>query len=414
MVKGMKHTEIGKIPDDWEAVNIAGNSTLKARIGWQGLTTAEYLLQGNYFLVTGTDFKDGRINWDTCFYVSEHRYKEDKNIQIQNEDILITKDGTIGKVAYIENVKGPATLNSGVFVIRPKDNSYIPKFLFYVFRSFYFKTFLQRLSAGSTINHLYQKDFVDFNFPLPKEKKEQKAIGQALSDTDALISSLEKLIAKKKAIRTGSIQQLLNPERNWIEYNLRKDATLKARIGWQGLTKSEYKNTGDFYLVTGTEFSSGNIDWENCVYVEESRYSQDKNIQLKINDVLVTKDGTIGKVALIRELKKPTTLNSGVFVIRPVNNSFDPKFFFYILSSNIFKDFLDQLSAGSTINHLYQKDFMTFKFFAPKEIKEQKRIAQILSDMDEEVLALEVKLKKQKQLKKGMMQMLLTGKIRLI
>ena len=106
--------------------------------------------------------------------------------------------------------------------------------------------------------------------------------------------------------------------------------------------------------------------------------------------------------------------NSGVFVIRPIEDAFNPVFFYYLLCSNVFTEFLTQLSAGSTINHLYQKDFVSFTYRTPEAIKEQTAIATILSDMDAELTALEDKLDKARAIKQGMMQELLTGRIRLV
>jgi type I restriction enzyme S subunit len=166
-------------------------------------------------------------------------------------------------------------------------------------------------------------------------------------------------------------------------------------------------------LITGTEFKNGYIDWDDCHYVDMSRYKQDKNIQIREHDVLVTKDGTIGKIALITDLPKPATLNSGVFVIRPIDDAFYPEFFYYLLCSNVFIEFLNQLSAGSTINHLYQKDFVNFVYKTPPTLEEQTAIAEILRDMDAEIAALEGKLSKAREVKQGMMSVLLTGKIRL-
>ena len=129
--QGYKFTEeFGYIPEDWDILNIIETSILKARIGWQGLTTAEYLKSGDYYLVTGTDFFNGKIDWDNCNYVDKNRYEQDKNIQIKEGDILITKDGTIGKVAYIDNILKPTTLNSGIFVVRPKEKNYNTKYLY--------------------------------------------------------------------------------------------------------------------------------------------------------------------------------------------------------------------------------------------------------------------------------------------
>ena len=251
--------------------------------------------------------------------------------------------------------------------------------------------------------------------------KEQTAIAEAVSDADSLISSLQKLIEKKKAIKQGALQELLTGKKRlpgfneeWEELNFAESAKLKARIGWQGLTTSEYLQSGYAYLITGTDFHNGRIKWETCHFVDEKRYKQDLNIQIKKHDILLTKDGTIGKVAYISSVQKPTTLNSGVFVIRPAKeDSFDPNFVYHILNSFLFDNFLAKLSAGSTINHLYQKDFVDFTFKAPSELVEQQAIAQVLSDMDSEIDQLEKKLAKYQQIKQGMMQELLTGRIRL-
>jgi len=174
----------------------------------------------------------------------------------------------------------------------------------------------------------------------------------------------------------------------------------------------EYLDTGTKMLVTGTDFNAGTVNWSSCYYVSDWRYQQDQNIQLKEGDVLVTKDGTIGKVGYVKELPIPATLNSGIFVIRPKNEAFSPKFLFYILTSRLFDDFIRAITAGSTITHLYQRDFVNFSFYAPSK-EEQVSISNILSDMDAEISALEQRLEKTRQIKKGMTQELLTGRTRL-
>ena len=191
--KVYKQAEVGVIPMYWDVKNLLDNFTLKARIGWQGLTTEEYLSTGDYGLVTGTDFRDGYIDWDNCVYVEKIRYVQDKNIQLKVNDVLVTKDGTIGKVAFVNKLPNPTTLNSGIFVVRPKNPNIDERFFYYILMSSYFDIFLSKITAGSTITHLYQKDFSTFNFILPP-RFEQNAIAQVLSDTYSYINSLEKLI----------------------------------------------------------------------------------------------------------------------------------------------------------------------------------------------------------------------------
>ena len=200
----------------------------------------------------------------------------------------------------------------------------------------------------------------------------------------------------------------------WIKINLSKNSRLKARIGWQGLTTAEYLDDGYSYLITGTDFKDGQIDWNNCHYVNYDRYAQDPNIQISNGDLLLTKDGTIGKVAYVTGLKRPATLNSGVFLVKPITNAYTTRFMFYVLKSSVFKDFLQQQLAGSTINHLYQKDLVKFELFVPPTKEEQDAIADILFDMDAEIHKVEEKLTKIQMIKWGMMEELLAGKIRLV
>jgi type I restriction enzyme S subunit len=203
-----KDSPLGKIPEEWEVVRLGEVSYLKGRIGWHGLTVQEYLEEGEYYLVTGTNFEDGRINWDSCVYVSKARYEMDRYIQLKKDDILVTKDGTIGKLAYIFQLPKPATLGTGVFVLRPICKSYYPNFLYYVLNSFIFDRFMENLKAGSTINHLYQKDFVNLLLPLPP-LPEQQRIAEILLQIDQTIEKEEQYKEKLQKIKQGLMEDLL-------------------------------------------------------------------------------------------------------------------------------------------------------------------------------------------------------------
>jgi len=141
--------------------------TIKARIGWQGLSKKEYLLSGEYRLITGVDFNNGRINFENCYYVNKERYEQDDNIKIKMGDVLVTKDGTIGKVAIVDKLDIPATLNSGVFVLRNKDSTLNNVFLVYSLLSEDFKRFIENIKIGATVPHLNQSSFVKHKIKLP-------------------------------------------------------------------------------------------------------------------------------------------------------------------------------------------------------------------------------------------------------
>lgn len=179
---------IGEIPAGWEVNKIKFTSYVKGRVGWHGLRYDEFTDVGP-FLVTGTDFLNGKINWETCHHFSEERYNEDPYIQLKENDLLITKDGTIGKVAIIEKLSGKASLNSGIMIIRPLKKHYMKEFMFWILNSILFSEYNEYTKAGSTIQHLYQETFEDFSFPIPS-LLEQRAIADFLDRETARINGI--------------------------------------------------------------------------------------------------------------------------------------------------------------------------------------------------------------------------------
>ncbi|MBD1847614.1 restriction endonuclease subunit S [Cyanobacteria bacterium FACHB-63] len=185
-----------KIPAHWNVVKIKYSTYVKARIGWQNLRSHEFVDEG-FPCVTGTDFKNGKIDWDKCYRVTFKRYNLDPNIQLQEDDVLITKDGTIGKVAHINELPAKATLNSGIFVTRPIRSEYIGRFMYWVLNSDVFYAFFQFISNGSTINHLYQNSFVNFAFPVPPVEEQERIVDfldRKTSEIDQAIAQKQRLI----------------------------------------------------------------------------------------------------------------------------------------------------------------------------------------------------------------------------
>lgn len=406
-----KNTEIGKIPVDWGISKISDVSDVKSG---KRLPKGHSLLdfQTSHPYIRVADMYQGSVSLDDIKYVPSNIFPKIKQYRIYVEDIFISVAGTLGIVGKIPKSLNGANLteNANKFTNIKCDRDY----LLYILSSPLIQNAIQSIQTVGAQPKLALTRLREFIFPLPPSRIEQEAIAQALSDTDTWIRSLEQIIAKKRLIKMGAMQELLTPKGGWQTEKLGKTATLKARIGWQGLTTSEYLDASDYCLITGTDFKGGYIDWKNCHYVNKHRYDQDRNIQIKERDVLVTKDGTIGKVALVQDLPTPATLNSGIFVIRPTNGSFVPEFFYHLLCSRFFKDFLSQLSAGSTINHLYQKDFVHFKYIVPPSLSEQVEIAQTLNNLDIDIITYEAKLSKARLIKQGMIQELLTGRIRLV
>ena len=402
------------------------NDVIDSLVAGVSVNSGEDDASGNFFILKTSAISKGKLNLSEKKPVLPREVARLK-CSLRQETILISRMNTpelVGECAYVPCDDPRIYLPDRIWQTNfKKDVDVSAKWLNYLLSSKKYRSLIQNCATGksNSMKNISKEQLLGLEILYPSFR-EQTSIAEALSDVDSLISSLQELIEKKKAIKQGTMQELLTGKKRlpgfneeWEELNFAESAKLKARIGWQGLTTSEYLQSGYAYLITGTDFHNGRIKWETCHFVDEKRYKQDLNIQIKKHDILLTKDGTIGKVAYISNVQKPTTLNSGVFVIRPAKeDSFDPNFVYHILNSFLFDNFLAKLSAGSTINHLYQKDFVDFTFKAPSELVEQQAIAQVLSDMDSEIEQLEKKLAKYQQIKQGMMQELLTGRIRLI
>ena len=389
-----KMTEIGEIPADWEVKRF--DDTFEHVSSKLFQIQSSECQEGGRFEVVDQGQKE----------IVGYTDDEKKLFHVPSGGIIIFGDHTrIIKFRESDFVVGA----DGTQLLAGKED--FTRFLFYV---------LQQLDIPNLGYSRHFKYLKEGRYVIPSSHLEQKAIAAALSDVDALIAAQEELIEKKRAIKHGAMQELLTGKKRlpgfggkWMEKRLGDCALIKARIGWQGLTTDEYLENGQYYLITGSDFRDGKVNWSQCYYVDKSRYEQDKNIQIQKNDVLVSKDGTIGKVAFLDEIPGEGTLNSGIFVIRTRDKEIEQLYMAWVFLSKWFDDFINRLVAGSTIVHLYQKDMVGFEFPVPPTIAEQKAIAKVLSDMDAEISGLEAQKAKFESVKQGMMQELLTGKTRL-
>jgi type I restriction enzyme S subunit len=193
--------------------------------------------------------------------------------------------------------------------------------------------------------------------------------------------------------------------KDWNPIVLGENAIIKGRIGWKGLKQSEYTNEGAF-LVAGKHIKNGKINWAKCDHISDERYDESIEIALKIGDVIISKDGSLGNPALIDYLPEKATINSTMMLIR-VNSNISSEFFYQILCSRLFEKLKKEKMSGSSIPHIFQRDMSAFNFLIPPLPKQQK-IATILTTVDDKLENIEEQISQYTQLKKGLMQQLLT------
>lgn len=198
----------GENAPDWEQRKLGEIANMHARIGWQNLRTSEFLDSGEYMLITGTDFQDGKIDYSKVHYVEKERYEQDKKIQILNGSILITKDGTIGKVAYVENLPMKATLNAGVFNLTVVDDINTSSlYLYHYLKGPFLLRFVNKESTGGTIKHLNQNVLVKFPIPLPSYR-EQLKISSFLTNIDKLLTLHQRKLEQLEQLKNTLLSKM--------------------------------------------------------------------------------------------------------------------------------------------------------------------------------------------------------------
>ena len=397
----MKQTEIGLLPEDWEVLELSKIGTFKNGIN----KGAEDFGFGSPFVNLMDVFGKNVINSNISFGLINSNNAEKEMYNVRSGDVIFirssVKPSGVGKTVLIQNDLKD-TVYSG-FLIRYRNNSLYDNFKRYCFDAEYFRN---NVIAGSTVSantNINQDTLKSLKLAFPKSLPEQELIAEALSDADAWIESLEQLIAKKRHIKQGAMQELLSPKEHW-----------------------EVKKLGEVgEIITGgtpstiiAEFWNGDIPWitPTDINISKDIYSGERSItafgvgqirKLRKNSLLVTCIASIGKNAILRV---DGACNQQINAITP-NALFNVEYLYYLLELN--KKILIG-KAGTTATLILSKaEFSLIEFKFPV-LTEQTNVATILSDMDAELEVLEAQLAKARQVKQGMMQELLTGRTRLI
>lgn len=377
---------VGTIPANWEINKIKYISTLKGRIGWQGLTSEEYTNEGAY-LITGTDFEKGSINWDTCVHVPMRRWEEARDIQIENGDLLITKDGTIGKVAIVKNMPGKTSLNSGVLRIMPIEG-YSRRFLYWVIQSEEFWNWFNYKNAGnSTIIHLYQGDFAEFVYAFPNYA-EQESIADYLdmhcAKLDSIISDLEQQIETlqkyKKSLITEAVTKGLDKSApmkdsgiEWIgkvpeTWDIKRIKYISTLIT-KGATPDDISFIEDelhpIRFIKAENIQNGKLHQEPEFFITTADNVTLQRAILRDKDILfVIAGATIGKIAKMRAELMPCNLNQAVCLIR-MKASQCPDYYNYVLQSNITSVVINLLTVQAAQPNLSMGNIANIKVPVP-------------------------------------------------
>ena len=345
---------------------------MHARIGWQNLRTSEFLDNGDYMLITGTDFMDGAVNFDTCHYVERERYEQDKHIQIRNGSILITKDGTLGKVAYIQGLTMPATLNAGVFNVEIRDEKEVDnRYLFQYLKAPFLMDYVDKKATGGTIKHLNQNILVDFPVVLP-QKDEQAKIGEYFLGIDNLIT----LHQRKCQIDGCRFQSPLA-----ITWEQRKVTEIgKIYIGLVTTMTKHYTDEGTL-LIRNSDIKDGKFEFgDNPIYLEKTFAEKNETRMHQIGDVITVHTGDVGTSAVITE-NEAKSIGFATIVTRPNPKIIDSNYLCSFLNTDKHKKWAVSISTGDGRTNYNLGDYFELVVPVPS-IAEQKRIASYIQKLN--------------------------------
>ena len=359
-------------------------------------------------LITGTDFNDGAVNYSTCHFVEKERYEQDKHIQIKNGSILITKDGTLGKVAYVQGLSMPATLNAGVFNVEIKDETKVDnKYLFQYLKAPFLMDYVDKKATGGTIKHLNQNILVDFPVVMPS-KAEQEAIGVYFQQLDNLIT-----------LHQRKYDKLTNVKKSMLEKMFPKNGSNVPEIRFKGFSDAwEQRKVGEL-LIERNEQAPMNEEYPLMAFIANEGVAPKGERYDRSSLVTDTENKLYKRTEFGDFIYSSNNLETGSIglnkygkaCISPVYSIFHPT---GIADSNFLgrrlvrKDFINSMvkwRQGVIYGQwrIHESDFLKIEISVPS-VKEQRQIGTFLDYLDNLITLHQRELEKLKNLKKACLE----------
>ena len=416
--KGYKQTEVGVLPEDWKisTLEVQYNITSSKRVfqsEWRDSGIPFYRAREIAVMGEGVPAPNG-------LYISEEMYERYSKQYgaIKENDVLITGVGTLGKV-YVVKKDDRFYFKDGNIIWLQWNGQYSSQFLKQLYRTPALIDQVFGNSGGSTVPTYTITNAKATIVPCP-DYSEQCEIAEVLSSVDTLIAVIEKQLSKKKAIKQGTMQELLTGKCRlhgfngaWQEVKL-EDICSKIT---DGSHESPPESDVGYYMPSVKDMRSTGFDYSECKKISYSDFKKlERNgCQPNIGDVLIAKDGSILKYAFVQEKTENIVILSSIAIVTPLSNCVDSYFLAqYFRQQNFVEQVITNYKSGTGVPRIVLKGFKQIVLFIPESVAEQAAIAKILVDMDTEITGMENELAKYRQVKQGMMQQLLTGKIRLV
>lgn len=416
-----KQTEIGLVPEDWKISRLGNYCNVNGRIGFRGYTTADLVSAGKGALtIGGKHITHNILDLSEPDYISWEKYYESPEIMVKPNDIVLAQRGSLGKSALIPTGIGAATINPSLVLLNAIKCNH--QYLIYYLQSKIALDYILSINGQTSIPMISQTQIEAMDLLMPP-MPEQRKIAEVLGDMDALLAELDKLIAKKRLIKQGAMQQLLTGRTRLKGFNEPwKVFSILDTFDFISNNTYSREQMSDDGNVKNIHYGDILVKYSDVLDLSKTQLPSIINLfttdrPLKDGDIVIAdtaEDETVGKaveVINIGDYKVEAGLHT--IALSPTIQ-FAKGFLGFYINSTVFHDQLLPYIQGIKVSSISKKAVSSLMMYVPSDTAEQHAIASILTDMDNEISELENKKAEYEKLKQGMMQQLLTGRIRLI
>lgn len=414
-----KQSEFGLIPSDWY-VSSFEEVTVEHK---QGYYTKEAYADNGVRLLRITDLKNPKVLYENSPFliVSDKEYDQFK---VEPGDFLFARSGAIGRYGIVPSEIPPSIFASYLIRFKFDTTKVVREFLGLFYESDYGQNQISKITQGSSNININANNIKTLKLPLPSLREQQK-IAAILSAADEQIEKTEQLIEKTSELKKALMQQLFTTGIGHSEF---KDTIMgKTPESWKltilediskfitkGSTPTTYgfdwQDQGIFFFKSDV-VKNGKFVYGDFKYIDENAHQHMLRSQIQAGDILMTITGNIGRVALVPTEIKRANINQHVARISVENPELNPLFVFYWLSQSKFIEYYNSIKTGLAYPQISLKQVRETIVPIPS-MEEQKKIAEILNSVDGQIDTYEKEKEKQIELKKALMQQLLTGKLR--
>jgi type I restriction enzyme, S subunit len=406
---GYKQSEVGIIPEDWEVKQLRHISPLQS-VGLVINPSSYFADHGTVPLLVGSSISENKISWESANCITDASNQLLPSSRLAAGDLVMVRVGEPGTTAVVPPELDGSNCASMMIIRHHK--TFDSNWLCYAMNSRLGLKQVEHVQYGTAQKQFNISDAINFSYPVPRVE-EQRVIAEVLSDADAFIAALEELLAKKHSLKQGAMQQLLTGKRRLpgfgVEQEYKQTEVGKLPEEWRVETIGDIATVGRGRVISHKEISKS----RNAIYPVYSSQTSDNGAMGYIDTfdfegdyVTWTTDGANAGTVFSRKGNFNCTNVCGTIKLKSDNSVFVSKVLGRIAPRHVSRHLGNPKLMNDVVKHI--------KVPLPPTKGEQEAIATILSDMDSEIAALETKLNKTRQIKQGMMQELLTGRIRLV